>query len=639
MRFGKRLTELSQNEQIRQPYISYKELKHTLGGLPRLASRASGKDSLEGGGDSSGDEVLPPAASNVACAADPDASDHPGAAASSSASSARAKLEEQQHTFFTRIDTDVSMALSHVQSILASLEAGVGDWQCQAAICGLLFTPAQLEEVAANLPFEVADQQTLVQWLVSLQPLGEVRPSRLALAESYSNLASTLQVLLQYIEVNVTAVRKILKKFEKKVPAAFRVRSSQSYSAHHELLTSDLQDLLVAVVHMHRLVMIDMKSFDTEMDVRSSMASPISFVGPETLQVLRQGRMSKELGDLIAGQSSMSFSDVYAKPNPADGRVGATRGGAGGGNSKSAVPASAANEQNQFQKQSPGSGINVISQQVAMNLGNAEMFQGPPKMTPGQPSAPNAQSAGGKPGATPAKATPWTNSTNGFAADTSAGKGVGGNRGRGAGGQGPKQAAAKAGGKRGGRGGANQRPQGSNLRGQVSQGAPSFPDRGQKGQGNSNNPPHSGNGPHGNAATSVIDLVASASQGCYQGRQDAGTGGHGNMSNMQCIPVMMVPTAAWGQPIGPPGSFRANQVSAGGKAGGGKGGSPGYTGMQVMNMGMMPNMDMCSGYMQGVLPQQFNMPMMQDQGYSQGVNPGMGQVYTNASQVTTPGMG
>lgn len=649
MRFGKRLTELSQNGQVSQPYISYKELKHILGQLPRLVGSAndSSRSSKADSADSSGDEV-PLAARNGAtssAASDADACAGPVVGSSASTSckpSVRGQLEEQQRVFFSRISADVASALSHVQSIVAPLEAGIGDWQYQAAVCGLLFTPSQLEEVASNLPFEVPDQQAFVQWLVAFQPPGHVRSARQALAELYRHLSASLQVLLQYIEVNITAVRKILKKFEKKVPAEFRVQNAQSFMAHHDIFTSDLQDLLVAMVHMHRIVVIDMKSLDAELDVRSISGSPISFLGPETLQVLQRIKISTELREMITGQPVVRFVDVYATPN-SDIRGFGARGA--GMNSKSGAAATVA-----AADQAQGSGRTLMSQQVALNLGKAEMFQGPPKPMHeaisglGGPTSPHA---GGKPGASSkAGIGPTQPGFTGHhkhpvsrADGMNPGKAMGGATARGQ----SAQAATKAGGRRGnggkgGKGGRGQRGSGS----QPAQDNPNFTNSGQshppgaaamnKSQGgyngkngrNSMNGGYNGGRARGNGQNGKNGMKGGFAQ---VQPQAGGASPDGIMQNMQCM-VMMVP-AGWNQqsqplsgspqqsrrPAVPPGTFKGsqncnqNQVAMtrkGGHNACNEGG--GYRAMPVM--GMVPqNMDpeMAAAW-RGMMQQQHNEP-------------------------------
>jgi len=433
------------------------------------------------------------------------------------------------------------------------------------------------------------------------------------LVERYGHIAATLQVLLQYIEVNITAVRKILKKFEKKVPAEFHVQNAQSYSAHHKLLTSDLQDLLVTVVQMHRLVQSDMKSFDAEPDVRSSMTLPISFVGPETLLVFQRIKVSNELRDLITGQSVMRIGDVYAKPG-SDVRVGGK--GPGGGNSKSNGPATALAATEGGQNQSRGTGMAQISQQVALNLGKADMYQGPPKTSVGQPSP----SSGPAAKAASASAENWFKPGG---VDEAANAGKAGRGGRGQGGQ----AAPKAGGRRGAGGKGNRGQRGSG--GQPAQGQSTFADRGQRGAMRTD---QSGRTPPAGFVPPNRKGPPGHDQGFAQGQQFGGTNSNRNDNgNMQCM-FMMVP-AGWGQSpagmAGPPGSFKGsgNQASGGGK--GGKGG--GYGGMQVM--GMVPNMD--PNAMAGwgrMMPQAFNMGSMPDGGYPQGMSHSMGQGYAVSAE-------
>merc|ERR1719245_1633315 len=115
------------------------------------------------------------------------------------------------------------------------LEAGAGEWQSCAIQAGLLFTPTQLQEVSASLPFQVSSRQDLVDWLMGMQMDVRSQASNATLVEKYNVIANTLNGVLQYIEVNLTAIRKIFKKFEKKVPAELRVQEAIDFKAHHEL--------------------------------------------------------------------------------------------------------------------------------------------------------------------------------------------------------------------------------------------------------------------------------------------------------------------------------------------------------------------------------------------------------------------
>eukprot|EP00439_Symbiodinium_sp_Y106_P014637 s5392_g2.t1 len=122
----------------------------------------------------------------------------------------------------------------------------------------------------------------------------------------YSEIARRLNALLQYLEVNLTAVRKILKKFDKKVPAEFRVRKTQDYKGHHELFMTSMQYVLVTAVQMQRL--IAERVADSE-----PLAVPVSQLGPESLAVLALTPGPAGVGDVL-GRVPATRIDVYAKP-------------------------------------------------------------------------------------------------------------------------------------------------------------------------------------------------------------------------------------------------------------------------------------------------------------------------------------
>jgi hypothetical protein len=427
---------------------------------------------------------------------------------------------------------------------------------------------------------------------MSIKPNAQVHQSRRALAERYGHIAATLQVLFQYIEVNITAVRKILKKFEKKVPAEYRVRHAQSYIAHHEFLMKDLQDMLVTVVSMHQLVVVDMKSSDVELDVRNISTSPMSFIGPETLQVLQRVRISTELNDLMNGQTTISISDVYAKPNTG-GRNVAGR-SAAGLELKSTVMGNPSHVTHTEATQSSA----MIRKQVAANLGNAEMFQGP-KIHPGQPIPSGAAAKGSSTGSA------------GRRDDEATGNSTAGQTGRGA-------AAGKGGGKRGGgRGNRGQRGSG----GQPAQGGGAF--TGARGRGGHTN---AGGGPKHSGA--YIDYTDGQGKGSPvarypQNHQPMQAGNNAN-PNMQCM-FMMVPAHWQSQsPATPPGSFEGSgnqvpsSVNLSGK--GGRGAACGA--VQMMGMDTMPSMDFNQQAQawRGMMPQPYSMGLMRD-GYPLGYSP------------------
>ncbi|CAE8740263.1 unnamed protein product [Polarella glacialis] len=148
-----------------------------------------------------------------------------------------------------------------------------------------------------------------------------------------------LNNLLQYIEVNLTAIRKIFKKFEKKVPAEIRVRNVRDYKAHHDLFMPSMQHMLVTAVQIQRLVLVAEATDGSE----GAKGAFLTQIGPESLALLTwlcgPAAVDEVLGTLPAARI-----DVYAKPGglPAD-TAHATPGGAttqasAGGQAAVAVP-------------------------------------------------------------------------------------------------------------------------------------------------------------------------------------------------------------------------------------------------------------------------------------------------------------
>jgi hypothetical protein len=477
----------------------------------------------------------------------------------------RSALEDQQRKFFDRIDMDLCRALSHMQSVLANLEASVGEWQAQATISGLLFTPVQLEEVASSMPFQLQNEEALVDWLIGLQPVARTRSARQALVSRYCEIAEMLHTLLQYIEVNITAVRKILKKFEKKVPAEFRARNAQSYKAHHDLLSMDLQNLIVVMVHMHRLAH-DAKALDAELKVDSTPASPISFVGVETLQVLQKIRGPQELHDLLSGQPAARSIDVFAKPN--------TDMEGGNANASTAAPGNVKNA---------ASTPSLMSQQAAANIGNTDLFQGPPKASGGNATAATGTATSGQATSGTSQISPWARPPGQCAGNAPANNGKGnpsqsgrgGGRGSGAAGQ---EQAGKGGNKRG-RGNRGQR--GANT-GQPLQGS--------NGNGRAQNERQTNrtnNRPSISGSDPGMDLFAANDSKAMLGYPQ-GKGSQNAMNNMSCMMpgmFMMVPTGWAG---GPPGSWK------------GSGGA---------QMGMATDPHMMSPWHSAAIPQEWNRMM------------------------------
>jgi len=290
MRFGKLLAAVTQNSPANEPYISYKELKHN---ISKVSVVCSGKDEDNSSGDDGAlqQEILESYAAS--------------SSSSVLAASSNPKIVGPQQDFFSLLDQDLTAAQLYVQSNVSDVEAMLGEWQVAAVKAGLIFTPQQLEEVQRQLPVHM-EEEALVDWLLSLTPGAKTRAARFALVDKYSDIARPLNSLLQYVEVNLTAVRKILKKFDKKIPPEFRMQKASDYKVHHELFTSALQQVLKTAVQMQRLV--------TETVAESVDSTvPISQLGPETLAVLSAVQKHHVSVDDVFGYSKGKI-DVYAKP-------------------------------------------------------------------------------------------------------------------------------------------------------------------------------------------------------------------------------------------------------------------------------------------------------------------------------------
>ncbi|CAK9059136.1 unnamed protein product [Durusdinium trenchii] len=224
-RFGKLLAAVTQNSPANEPYISYKELKHN---ISKVSVVCSGKDE----DNSSGDDQRPTPQEILESYA---------ASSSSSvlAASSNPKIVGPQQDFFSLLDQDLTAAQLYVQSNVSDVEAMLGEWQVAAVKAGLIFTPQQLEEVQRQLPVHMEeDGWRDGDWLLSLTPGAKTRAARFALVDKYSDIARPLNSLLQYVEVNLTAVRKILKKFDKKIPPEFRMQKASDYKATGSLLST-----------------------------------------------------------------------------------------------------------------------------------------------------------------------------------------------------------------------------------------------------------------------------------------------------------------------------------------------------------------------------------------------------------------
>lgn len=307
MRFGKRLAAVTQKSQANEPYISYKDLKHV---ISRVASLYAGKEEPN---CSSGDEGF----SDVASARPTQSqqAQYPSAASTAGAgTSLSLRIAASQEDFFHRVDADVAAAKLYVQSSVSSLETMVGDWQVDAINAGFLYTAEQLEEVSHEMPFAMDNQEALVDWLMSLHAADNLMDARRRLVEKYANLTSILNATLQYIEVNLTAIRKIFKKFEKKVPSEIRIRNVREYKAHHDLLMPTVQHLLLTVVQIQRII-LNYVATDHSLQ-EYALGALVSQIGPESLALISWLR-GPAACDEVLGNTSAARIDVYAKPGAA----------------------------------------------------------------------------------------------------------------------------------------------------------------------------------------------------------------------------------------------------------------------------------------------------------------------------------
>lgn len=301
MRFGKLLAAVTQNSRADEPYISYKDLKHNLSKVSALC----GKDEPD---NSSGDDYGPVQQEILESQA---ASSSSSVLAASSTGHPR--IVGPQQDFFSLLDQDLAASKLYVQSNVSGIEAMIGEWQVAAVKAGLVFTPQQVDEVRSQLPVHI-EEEALVDWLLSLTPGAKAKDARLALVDKYSEVARLLNSLLQYVEVNLTAVRKILKKFDKKIPPEFRTRKVQDYKVHHELFMPSMQHVLVTAVQMQRLIAETVAE-------SGDLAVPISQLGPESLAVLSCIQNRNVAVDDVFGYSKPGKIDVYAKPMSAAGAV------------------------------------------------------------------------------------------------------------------------------------------------------------------------------------------------------------------------------------------------------------------------------------------------------------------------------
>eukprot|EP00927_Polykrikos_kofoidii_P064584 TRINITY_DN5994_c0_g1_i1.p1 TRINITY_DN5994_c0_g1~~TRINITY_DN5994_c0_g1_i1.p1 ORF type:complete len:601 (-),score=126.54 TRINITY_DN5994_c0_g1_i1:207-2009(-) len=352
MRFGKRLAEVTQNCKSGEPYVSYKELKHKLGELSRQIDQViggRGPSAIGEEGNSSCDDNAakacaleegcvgpsPLSRSRVPDTAEPlgtaVSEDSAGAVVARASTSARdcaigggrrfkgtadGASESFHHAFLDRLDADIEQARHHVMSRVKSLEIAVGEWQVSAVRSGALFTLEQLDELSGQFPFRVEGREVLVDWMMSLQSPSHVKAPRKALAEKYAAISVDVSELLMYIEVNMMAVRKILKKFEKKIPSEFRLLHASDYRKHHGLFMTSLQNLLLTVAQMQRLVH---KLLAPEIGEEPATAALIlSQIGPESIAVLSRLQGCEAISEIL-DMTRAARIDAYAKPSAEQG--------------------------------------------------------------------------------------------------------------------------------------------------------------------------------------------------------------------------------------------------------------------------------------------------------------------------------
>lgn len=287
MRFGKRLFEVTKGCRADEPFLSYKELKHTLSKIASLIT--SGEDSSDD--DRAESQVSP---------------SKPPGTESTGSTEVLQKVAQFQQEFFNRVSADVAAARLYVQGAVAGLEAQVGEWQYLAITAGLLFTPEQLEDAELALQFNVR-KTALVDLLISLRG----SEGRRVLMSKFRNIAISMNALLLYIEVNLTAVRKIFKKFDKKVPAERRTNSSNDYKLHHGLLMPSMQNILVTIVQIQRLILSEAA---VDLGVDSSSLVPLSPLGPETTALLTLLR-GPALAEMLGNPPQIARIDFFAKPS------------------------------------------------------------------------------------------------------------------------------------------------------------------------------------------------------------------------------------------------------------------------------------------------------------------------------------
>lgn len=614
--------ELKSQTQVDQPYIDYKALKGIVAECCRILESGSGGGTGDSGRDQERSSTSPP----------PEPPD-----------SVLVHLAELHQKFYKQIDDDLATALTYAQSTLSVIEVGIGDWQCQAAVCGLLFTPQQLEEASASLPFECADQSALVRLIGSFQSADDLAKGNLI--EHYTHIAATLQMLLQFVEVNVTAVRKIIKKIDKKVAAEYRVQEVQTYKAQSSLCSPDLQDVVVSVVQMHS-ILLGLSDANVDVDVKG-LVSPTSFFGPETLQLMQSVPVNGEFKELITPERQTVVLDPYARPvadtkgnmpkahtAPATSTDGAQKGPQAARATNKQGPSNPRTESGDYGPRGRGGGGRGATGKGAGRRGNhAQGGADPPAENSGlgskdrerndghskaqfASSGSTRSGASGGSGGYGAKLSSWRNSKQHGAepAAENVGSGTGG------------YAAAKlAGWHNSDQRGADLPTQnvGSGPRGQVEnsrQAAPKASRRGNRGKGNvgGGGGDHVQGQVHNQGNTKCPQSFSGEDSGNrfmpMPGQQPGFIGGNTMPQTPQCM-LMMVP-GGWAPPYMP--GFN----SIGGQGCNGSNGGTGNNGLPMM--GMMANMDMNMLSSLRAMPQQVlvNMNAMQQQsgGYPRGLD-------------------
>ena len=289
------------------------------------------------------------------------------------------EFEDKQRAFYTRLNADMDNAKLYIQSVTGSLGAAIGDWQASAVGCGILVTPEQIEAVQASLPFQVRDTGLLVRWALGLQSPEALQHAQESLGYKYVDIASNLNALLQYIEVNLTAIRKILKKFEKKMPIDMRIPTEHNFKNHQNLFSFPVQQLIIACTQIRILLgSEDPTVVDTagpSVTEMNDSAASVFEIGPESLAMLKSASPDSVLTELLGlCQDPIAQIDVYAQPAQLRSGSGAgimaaagnAPGAVGNASTSGAVTASATarNAQVQTAPSRPAAAAETLAQQA-----------------------------------------------------------------------------------------------------------------------------------------------------------------------------------------------------------------------------------------------------------------------------------